>query len=93
MHYGSRHNWHICVAVHNSLIDHDQVGHKEGIKLFSGSVQQGGIDAYNSDVEWVEVPWSDREECHAKINFMREAMCTEVILEILVEDIWRPQGE
>lgn len=35
----------------NSLIDHDKVGHIEGIRQWNGSVWRDGLDANNSDID------------------------------------------
>lgn len=34
-----------------SLINHEQLGHKQGIELWSNSACQGGLDANDSDID------------------------------------------
>lgn len=38
----------MCVTVQIGLIEHDQVGHKEDIGLWSSNVRQVGLDANNT---------------------------------------------
>lgn len=43
------------MTVQCSFIDHNQVGHTEGIGSWKGSVWQNGLDTNNSDIDRVEV--------------------------------------
>lgn len=68
----------------SSFFDHDQIGHTEGIRLWSGSVWQRGGDAHSSETDGGEVDMAG-EGMTANINIMGKVMSTENLQRLLGE--------